>query len=638
MTTEPAAQQSPESPKFNPWLFVPLLYFMQAIPVTIVQEVATVFYKDLGIANEPITRWTSLISLPWSMQLLLGPLVDLNSTKRKWILGGQFLIGIGLAATAFALAVPYAFEITLVILATTAITSALCNIATDGFYIISMSKDLQAKFVGIQSTCYRLGRLFCTGILLLFVGLMTRVPSLPVTTQTGSFVLKKDGALSLSKEVHLTAKDGCITDQGGGVLQPEIKTPNGVYGISVTTDGKVMTKTVTGDQETGQLMVTTSQGSPSEMPAVTAASVSAQEGVQGMNPVLAWTIVLAAAAGIYLLGHLANRVTLPRPAEDESAVQEPGESRRNLHRTFVLIALGMGGYFFLNSIVRLTAHAIWSFKDGTIPTGDKMEGLQGWMLRGEGKFVGFETGLTAFQAELVQLVVCAIVIAVALNLTKRLIRGTQMADAMISYVRQDGFPAILGFILFYRFGEAMVSKMSPLFLKDAIDKGGLAIANDQLGLIKGVAGVIGIVVGGLAGGYVVSKLGLRRAFWPLAFAMHVPNLLYVWASAGVRPPMWSLYVIDFVDQFGYGFGFAGYMVYLMWVAQRGHFKTTHYAIGTGMGALCIAVAGIVSGIVQSNFGYHKFFISVIFMTIPGMLMLLFIPLDETHKKIKATVE
>jgi len=156
--------------------------------------------------------------------------------------------------------------------------------------------------------------------------------------------------------------------------------------------------------------------------------------------------------------------------------------------------------------------------------------------------------------------------------------------------------------------------------------------------MNGVAGVVGIVLGGLCGGWVVSKIGLRKAFWPLALAMHVPNLMYVWASSGVKVPYEGLYALLFVDQFGYGFGFAGYMIYLMWVAQRGHFKTTHYAIGTGMGALCIATAGVVGATVQANYGYHGFFISVIFLAIPGLLTLLFIPLDASHQKIKVEVD
>src|SRR3569832_2528551 len=149
-----------ESNRISPWLFVPLLYFMQAIPVTIVQDVSTIIYKDLGIANAPILQWTGLISLPWSLQLLLGPLVDLNGTKRQWVIAGEGIIAIGLILAAVLLKVEHAFEITLVILAATAIASALCNTATDGLYIISMSKAEQARYVGVQTTCYRLGRLF----------------------------------------------------------------------------------------------------------------------------------------------------------------------------------------------------------------------------------------------------------------------------------------------------------------------------------------------------------------------------------------------------------------------------------------------------------------------------------------------
>ena len=86
--------------------------------------------------------------------------------------------------------------------------------------------------------------------------------------------------------------------------------------------------------------------------------------------------------------------------------------------------------------------------------------------------------------------------------------------------------------------------------------------------------------------------------------------------------------VDFVEQFGYGFGFAGYIIFLQRVAQRGSYKTAHYALGVGIGALFIQVAGIVSGIVQSNFGYVPFFVAALLFGIPGLLTLLFIPLGD----------
>ncbi len=518
---------------FNPWLFVPLLYFMQAIPVTVVQELATVFYKDMGIANEPITRWTSLIALPWSLQILLGPLVDLTSTKRAWILGGQVLCAAGLIATALVLKIPLAFEISLLILGATAFASAFCNIATDGFYIIAMTKEQQAKYVGVQSTCYRLGRLFCVGILV---------------------------------------------------------------------------------------------------------QVSGKLAAGGTDQMTAWSIVLAACGGIYALGHLLNRVTVPRISSDEPIVSaEPGEIGRNVWRTLAVLGLGLGGYFALNSLVRLGAHGLWEVL-GADPEGQ----WKGWMLPNSSDLLGLQLG--GISAELVQFAISATMFAICLRASKRTIRNTPMGDAFASFVRQPGIVPIFFFILFYRFGEAMVSKMSPLFLKDSIANGGLAIPNDQLGVIKGYFGVAGIVIGGLLGGWLVSRVGLRKSFIPLALCMHLPNLLYL-ALASTHVPLnivhfgsyfgdvpLTLVGVDFVDQFGYGFGFAAYMVYLMQVAQRGRYRTAHFAIGTGAGALCIAVAGVVSGIIQSNFGYAHFFLWVMFLSIPGVLTVLFIPIDSQPQR------
>jgi PAT family beta-lactamase induction signal transducer AmpG len=158
----------------NPWLFVPLLYFTQAIPVTIVQEVASIAYKDLGLDNAQITQWTAVIALPWALQMLLGPLVDLSATKRRWILGGQLTTGIGLVLAALALLTGQGFALSLLVFGFSAIASALTNVATDGFFILSLDKDQQAGFAGIQSTFYRVGRLFGVGLLVSLAGILAK--------------------------------------------------------------------------------------------------------------------------------------------------------------------------------------------------------------------------------------------------------------------------------------------------------------------------------------------------------------------------------------------------------------------------------------------------------------------------------
>jgi len=616
--------ESPEAGGLaNPWLFIPVLYFLQAVPVTIVQEVSTIVYKDLGIANESITRWTSLIALPWALQMLLGPLVDLSATKRSWILTGQIAISGGLIASAFLLRTPNAFAFSLVVLGLTALMSAMTNIATDGFVLLATTKTQQARFAGFMSAFYRLGRLFCAALLVFIAGVLMRMPSLDV--QGASLAMKRGEETRTVDRAQLKLESGKLVDPEGWTPAAELTIPTGTFRMEIRS-GELFAENAAGETSAGKL---------SDDPLSSAAPV------QGRHPQEAWLIVLLVAVGVYFAGHLVCRRTAPRPVRDVRREGPPGELGRNVQRTLALLGFGVGGYFLLNACVRLGAHALWRFLDGS-PEGS----LKGWILPETGQLAGMNLGLSGLAAEFVQLGLCALVVGAAVFEWRRAIRGSEMGEAIGTFVRQSGFPAILFFVLFYRFGEAVVGKITPLFLKDSLDKGGLAISNEQLGVLSGLLGVVGIILGGITGGLMVSKIGLRRSFWYLAAAMHVPNILYLLLSTGnlslamVDAPLLgnlsaTLGGVLFVDQFGYGFGFAGYMVYLMWVAQRGNFVTSHYAIGTGMGALCIATAGVVSGILQQNFGYTGVFVAVLFLSIPGLLSLLFVPLDESHKRIKA---
>lgn len=203
-----------------------------------------------------------------------------------------------------------------------------------------------------------------------------------------------------------------------------------------------------------------------------------------------------------------------------------------------------------------------------------------------------------------------------------------MGEAFSSFIRQPGFVAILAFLTLYRLGEAMVVKMAALFLKDDFTKGGLAMPNEKVGVIVGTIGVVGIILGGIIGGPLVAKWGLKKAFIPLAIVMHAPNLLYLWASVA-KPGEGPIAVAAFAEQFGYGIGYAAYSVYIQRMAQRGNYPTAHYAIATAMGALCIMSAGIISGIVQTNFGYTALFASAVAAAIPGTALLFFLPqVDE----------
>lgn len=194
------------------------------------------------------------------------------------------------------------------------------------------------------------------------------------------------------------------------------------------------------------------------------------------------------------------------------------------------------------------------------------------------------------------------------------------------YFSQKGIVAIIGFILFYRFGEAMLVKLAAPFLLDPKSVGGLGLATEDVGIIYGTVGVLSLILGGVIGGIVISKFGLKKMLWPMAIVLNIPHAAYLY-MAMAHPPIYLAYPLVAIEQFGYGFGFTAFMVYLMYIS-RGEYKTTFYAISTGIMALGMMLPGFVAGYVQKSVGYVNFFIVVLLFAIPGLLTLFFIPLDE----------
>jgi PAT family beta-lactamase induction signal transducer AmpG len=115
----------------------------------------------------------------------------------------------------------------------------------------------------------------------------------------------------------------------------------------------------------------------------------------------------------------------------------------------------------------------------------------------------------------------------------------------------------------------------------------------------------------------------------MALAMNLPNIFYVY-MAYTQPSLTLVYPLVSLEQFGYGFGFTSFSVYLMYISQ-GEYKTSHFAISTGIMALGMMLPGIVSGYLQNLLGYPLFFILVCLLTIPGMISLLFIPLKADNR-------
>jgi PAT family beta-lactamase induction signal transducer AmpG len=198
-----------------------------------------------------------------------------------------------------------------------------------------------------------------------------------------------------------------------------------------------------------------------------------------------------------------------------------------------------------------------------------------------------------------------------------------------SYFGQRKIGIMLAFILLYRLGEAMLIKLVSPFLLDPKSAGGLELMTKQVGLVYGTVGILSLVLGGILGGWLISKFGFKRCIWPMVLALHLPDLFFVY-MAYAQPGIGLIYPLVALEQFGYGVGFTVFTVYLMYSAN-GRYKTSHYAISTGIMALGMMLPGFISGYVQQAVGYKMFFIIVCLMTIPGMLTIPFIPKEGMDK-------
>lgn len=166
------------------------------------------------------------------------------------------------------------------------------------------------------------------------------------------------------------------------------------------------------------------------------------------------------------------------------------------------------------------------------------------------------------------------------------------------------------FMLLYRMPEGLLAKVSALFLVDALHNGGLGLSPQEYGFVQGTMGVIGLTLGGILGGICAGRHGLKKWLWPMVCAITLPDLVYVYMSFAVPDNFLVVNICVFFEQFGYGFGFTAYMLYLIYFS-RGEYKTSHYALCTAFMALSMMIPGLFAGALQEAVGYQAFFIIVV---------------------------
>jgi len=200
-----------------------------------------------------------------------------------------------------------------------------------------------------------------------------------------------------------------------------------------------------------------------------------------------------------------------------------------------------------------------------------------------------------------------------------------------AFFRKRKIVCLLLFLLFYRFAEAQLSKMVSLFLLDPRAAGGLGLTTEQVGIAYGTVGIAALMCGGVLGGVVASRNGLKFWLWWMVLAIHLPDAVFVYLAQAQPTQFLIINLCVAVEQFGYGFGFTAYMLYMIYIS-RGEHATAHYAICTGFMALGMMLPGMWSGWLQVKLGYPHFFIWVLLATIPGFLMVKLIPLDADFGK------
>ena len=202
-----------------------------------------------------------------------------------------------------------------------------------------------------------------------------------------------------------------------------------------------------------------------------------------------------------------------------------------------------------------------------------------------------------------------------------------------TYFTKPGVWLAIAFMLLYRLPEAFLIKMCMPFLVASKEAGGLELSTAEVGIVYGTIGVIFLTVGGILGGLFASRIGLKKSIWWMAACMTLPCLTFVYLAIGQPDNLFAISTAIAIEQFGYGFGFTAYMLYMMYFSE-GEFKTSHYAICTAFMALSMMIPGMFAGYLQEAVGYVNFFWIVILCCVATIVVTVFADrkIDPTYGK------
>lgn len=213
----------------------------------------------------------------------------------------------------------------------------------------------------------------------------------------------------------------------------------------------------------------------------------------------------------------------------------------------------------------------------------------------------------------------------------------EFLTTFLTFFQKKGIIITLLFLLLFRFAESQLSRIVPLFLLDDRSIGGMGLSTEEVGIANGIYGVISLTLGGILGGICISQNGLKSWLWWMVLSLNLPNLAYVYLSQ-VQPENFIIVNLAVaIEQFGYGFGFTAYTMYMVYVS-KGQYKTTHYAICTAFMAAGMMLPGMFAGALQEFLGYPNFFLWIMVATIPCFIVSAFIKIDPGFGKKRQALE
>ena len=593
----------------NPWAWVSTLYFAEGIPYVVVMTVSVIMYKRLGISNTDIALYTSWLYLPWVIKPLWSPFVDMFRTKRFWIVTMQLFIGGALASVALTIPLPAFFQYTLAVFWLMAFSSATHDIAADGFYMLALEQHAQAAFTGVRSTFYRIAMITGQGLLVVLAGTMETSSSLPADEVTVQAVEAVESRV-------LFAPDTVAANADSGELR--LLTPSRSVRIPLSRQPKAAADSLLGLAKQWNLQhgfrLAEEKKSASEPNWLQQRLIGPFEGflrdhLGGTKGVVASSALKGNIGFIYL--HLSRPPASTAPLAVRY-VKRSGDDNIKLVEGERLSFTGDNWKTPAIVVVQLDDNlksmtsASFVAQSGNIPLA--------WSVT----FIVLAVLFSGFFVYHRFILPYPVADKPVLTSASRGVLQEFLATFVLFFKKKD-ILAILAFLLLYRFAEAQLVKLVSPFLLDVRAKGGLGLTTTEVGIVYGTVGIIALTCGGLLGGYVVSRRGMKYWLWTMVLVIHLPDAMFIYLSQFQPENLLVINLAVACEQFGYGFGFTAYMLFMILVSEGEH-KTAHYAICTGFMALGMMIPGMFSGWLQEVIGYQHFFVWVIISTIPGFIV------------------